>query len=132
MNLREYFKQDKFSSHNGVELIDIAEGYSKARMYVTEGHGNALGFCQGGAIFTLADLAFAVAANSRGIVTVSANSNISFIRSVKVGQYIYAEAHEIVNHYKLPFIEVRISDEEGTLLAIMTSTGYRKTNVTIE
>jgi hypothetical protein len=41
---------------------------------VTEKHLNAGGVCQGGALFTLADLAFAAVANSRGRLTLSLNA----------------------------------------------------------
>lgn len=126
MDLKEYFKKDKFGTLNDMELIEYAPGYAKTRMVVSEKHCNAIGFCQGGALFTLADLAFAAAVNSHGTATVAVSSNISFVRSAKVGETVYAEAHEIIDHWKLPYAEVRITNEEGTLLAILTSTGYRK------
>lgn len=40
--------------------------------------------------------------------------------------YLYAEAVEVVNHQKIPCIEVRITNEQGDLVALMTSSGYRK------
>lgn len=128
MDLKEFFKKDRFATLNGMELIDYALGYAKTCMVVSEKHCNAVGLCQGGALFTLADLAFAVAVNSHGIETLAINSQISFIRSAKIGETIYAEAHEIVDHHKLPYAEVKITNEDGNLLAILTSTGYRKTN----
>lgn len=73
----------------------------------------------------LADLAFAAVANSHDQLTLSINANITFIRSVKEG-YVYAEAVEVYNHYRIPFIEVRLTDEDGELVAVMTSSGYRK------
>ena len=81
--------------------------------------------CQGGAIFTLADLAFAAAVNSHGVLTFSTSSNITYFKSVSQG-YIYAEAREIVNHHRMPYAEVRVTDEAGELIAIFTSSGYRK------
>ena len=94
-------------------------------MLVTQEHFNAGGVCQGGALFTLADLAFAAAANSREQLTLSINANITFLRSVKEG-YVYAEATEVFNHHRIPFIEVRLTDETGELIGVMTSSGYRK------
>ena len=122
---KEFFKSDRFAANAGVELLEVKPGYAKARMLVTEEHLNAGGVCQGGALFTLADLAFAAAANSHDQLTLSVNANITFLRSAKEG-YVYAEAVEVFNHHRIPFIEVRITDETGELIGVMTSSGYRK------
>lgn len=125
LDLKEFFKGDSFAALAGIELLEISDGYGKARMLITPDHLNGGGFCQGGAIFTLADLAFAAAVNSHNILTVSTSSNITFVRSVREG-YVYAEAHEIVNHHKMPYAEVRVTDEKGELVAVFTSSGFRK------
>lgn len=123
--LKEMLSADRFASEAGVEIMELKEGYAKARMLVTEKHLNAVGVCQGGALFTLADLTFAAVANSRNMLTLSLNANITFLRAV-CGGYVYAEATEIFNHAKIPFIEVRITDENENLVAVFTSSGYRK------
>lgn len=122
---KEFFKSDRFATNAGVELLEVKSGFAKARMLVTKEHLNAGGVCQGGALFTLADLAFAAVANSHDQLTLSINANITFIRSVKEG-YVYAEAVEVFNHHRIPFIEVRLVDEAGELIGVMTSSGYRK------
>ena len=122
---KEFFRADRFAANAGVELLEVKPGYAKARMLVTPEHMNAGGVCQGGALFTLADLAFAAVANSHDALTLSINANITFLRSVKEG-YVYAEAVEVFNHHRIPFIEVRLLDESGELIGIMTSSGYRK------
>ena len=62
MTLKEFFKGDRFAVLAGCELTEIREGYARATMTVEERHLNGGDVCQGGAIFTLADLAFAAAA----------------------------------------------------------------------
>lgn len=123
--LKEMLSADRFAAETGVELLEISPGYAKARMKVTEKHLNARGVCQGGALFTLADLAFAAVANSRGRLTLSLNANITFLRAISEG-YVYAEATETFNHGRVPFIEVRLVDEQQQLIAVLTSSGYRK------
>lgn len=123
--MKDFLKNDRFAAMAGVELIAVEQGYAKARMLITSDHLNAVGVCQGGALFTLADLAFAAVANNGAPPTFSISTNITYIRSVSKG-YVYAEAHELVNHHRLPFIETRITDENGEILAVVTSTGYRK------
>ena len=123
--LLEFFKNDRFAAMSGAELTDVGSGYAKARLLVGDCHLNGAGICQGGAIFTLADLAFAAAVNSHGQVTVSVTSNITFCHAAKKG-WLYAEAREIVNHPRLPYVEVNVTDQEGNIIAVMTSSGYRK------
>ena len=123
---KAFFKNDRFAYTNGIELEESDEGTATARMVVEERHLNAGGVCQGGAIFTLADLATAAVANSHGKLTLSVAASISFLHSAKKGSTLTARAKEIVNHHRLPFIEVNVTDENSTLIAAFTSTCYRK------
>ena len=76
-------------------------------------------------MFTLADLAFAAATNSHARLTFSIDSSIHFFRSVSEGM-LYAEAREVFNHKRLANCEVRITTENGELIATFNGTGYRK------
>ena len=89
MTAQEFFKNDLFATNAGVELIEIREGYSKAKLEIKPEHLNAGQRTQGGAIFTLADLALAAAANSHGTLAFSLSSNITFLR---------AETHSMPKH----------------------------------
>ena len=129
MTLKEFFKGDRFAVLAGCELLEIGKGYDRACMTVEEHHLNGGNFCQGGALFTLADLAFAAAVNSHLVLTVSTSSNITYFRSVPLGATVYAEARELVDHHRMPYAEVRLTDESGQLIALFTSGGYRKQEV---
>lgn len=124
-DVKTYFEKDNFAKMIGAELVEVSHGYAKARLLVTEKHLNAAGLCQGGVLFTLADFAFAVAVNSHGQQTLSSSAHVCFLNPGKVG-YIYAEAREILDHKRMPYAEVRVTDEEGTLLTMFTAMGYRK------
>ncbi len=123
--LKDLFDCDEFERMLGTEVIEAKEGFSRVRMTVKPEHLNLGGICHGGVIFALADMAFGVAANSRGKLTLSLNAGITFLKPAHPG-LLYAEAHEIMNHGRVPFIEVRVTDEQGELIALMTSSGYRK------
>lgn len=125
MTIQEFLKGDRFASLAGVELMEVASGYARTRMLIRPDHLNGGGICQGGALFTLADLAFAVVANSHAILTLSIDSTIHFFRPLREG-YAYAEAREIFSHHRLASYEVRITDEAGDLVATFSATGYRK------
>ena len=60
------------------------------------------------------DRAFAAVANSRKKLTLSVNANITFLRPAKLG-YVYAEAVEVFNHQRIPFVEVKITDGQGAV-----------------
>lgn len=131
MTLKDFFKGDRFAALAGVELLEVGEGRARARMLVTHDHLNGGGWCQGGALFTLTDLAFAAAVNSHLQLTVSTSSNITYFKSVGEGTVVFADAQETVNHHRMPYAEVRITNEQGDLIALFTSSGYRKPNMPI-
>ncbi len=123
--LKDFFLHDEFARQNGIEIVEIGEGYARTQVTLEPRHMNAGGSVQGGVLFTLADLAFAAATNSRGTLTVTSTANITFVRGASTG-IITAQAQELVNHRHLPFCEVRVTDDAGNLLAIFTASGYRK------
>ena len=131
MTIKEFFKKDRFAELIGAELIEANEGYAKARMKVEERHLNGGDICQGGAVFTLADLAFAAAVNSHGTLTFAITSTITYVRSAHE-EWLYAEARETVNHHSVPFCEVKVTDESGNLIAVFTGSGYRKKAIQID
>ena len=94
MTAQEFFKNDLFAAENGIELMEVRKGYSKAKLEIKKEHLNAGNRTQGGAIFTLADLALAAAANSHGQLAFSLSSPITFVRSSGEGDTLYAIATE--------------------------------------
>ncbi|MCF0197091.1 MAG: hotdog fold thioesterase [Bacteroidaceae bacterium] len=126
MGLIDFFRKDRFASDAGCVLTVLSEGRATATMTVGPQHLNAGGVCQGGALFTLADLAFAGAVNSHGQLSFSINSTIHIIASAREGDVLTAVATELVNHPKIPFCEVRISNQDGVLIATFSGQAYRK------
>jgi acyl-CoA thioesterase len=123
--IKKILKNDKFAEYNGIDLLEIQEGKSKVRMEINENHLNGVGITHGGALFTLADYAFAAASNSYGTVAVAINASISFMKASSQGILI-AEAEEVSRNPKLATYTVRITDESGDLIAIFQGMAYRK------
>ena len=99
MDFYEQLKQhinehDTFGKSNRMQLTAVRQGYAEAVMEITENSCNAVGTVQGGALFTLADLAFAGAANSYGDKCVAMSAAVSFIRP-GTGRTLHAAAREI-------------------------------------
>ena len=121
----QFFKKDKFATSSGIELIKVSPGYAKARMEIEEKHLNALRAVQGGALFTLADLAFAAASNAYGSAAVGINANISFVKAATKGT-LTAEARETSINPKISTYTVNITDDDGDIVAIFQGMAYRK------
>ena len=134
MTLKEFLTRgDRFAANNGCILKEVREGYARAELIVTEEHLNAGGVCQGGAYFTLADIALAAVMNSRGMLTFGLENNIVFLKSAKVGDTLIAEATEVFNHHKIPYVDVRITNQNGDLCCVVTGIAYRKAaNLSVE
>ncbi len=127
MDIQQFLNtNDRFAAAAGCRIIEITEGRAVATMTVTHEHLNAGGVCQGGALFTLADLALAAVMNSRGQLTFGIQNNIMYLSSAREGDVLTAEAIEIVDHHKIPAVEVRITNQEGRLLCHVTGMAYRK------
>lgn len=123
MNLIENIKNDKFAEHTGIKLVEVKEGCATVEMEIKTFHLNGVGMVQGGAIFTLADYAFAAASNYKGFVTVGINANITYIKSPK-GNKLIATAKEVSSGRKICNYIIDIVDENNEMIAQMTTTGY--------
>jgi acyl-CoA thioesterase len=133
MTLKDFLTQgDHFATDNGCILKEVREGYARAEMVVGEHHLNAGGVCQGGAYFTLADIALAAVMNSRGTLTFGIENNIVFLKSARVGDTLTAEATEVFNHHKLPYVDVRITNQHGDLCCVVTGLAYRKSDPVVK
>ncbi len=88
------FAADVASRALGMELLDAGDGTATVRMTVTGSMVNGHGIAHGGYVFLLADTAFACACNSRGVVTVAAGADISFVAPVREGAVLVATATE--------------------------------------
>ncbi|MDH4204493.1 MAG: hotdog fold thioesterase [Desulfobacteraceae bacterium] len=124
--VKNFFKNDRFADHVGIELLEVSEGRAKAKMEIKEHHLNGVNIAHGGAIFSLADLAFAVASNSHRTVALSINVSISYLKASVAGETLIAEANEVSINPKLATYEVRVTDETNDIIAIFLGTVYRK------
>ena len=102
--------------------------HAVAEMTVMTMHLNGGNVCQGGALFTLADLAIAAWMNYNGQLTFGINNSIMFVSSAREGDVLRAEAVGICDHHKIPAVEVRVTNQDGRLICHVTGMGYRKNN----
>jgi len=127
MNIKEILNRtDRFAANAGCKLTEVDTEHAVAEMLVTSEHLNGGQVCQGGALFTLADLAIAALMNCRGQLTFGINNSIMFVSSAKEGDMLRAEAVNVSHHPKIPSVEVRVTNQEGRLICHVTGMGYCK------
>lgn len=120
------FSDDLYATEvTGIVIEDVHPDYAKCSLEIIGKHLNAAGFVMGGAIFTLADFAFAVASNCGHELTVTLSSNINYINGTK-GPNLYAEAKCIKSSERICFYDIEVSDDGGNLVASISTTGYRR------
>lgn len=127
MNIQELLNRtDRFAANAGCRITEVDAEHAVAEMLVTAEHLNGGQVCQGGALFTLADLAIAALMNYQGQLTFGISNSIMFVSSAKEGDLLRAEAVSVCNHHKIPSVEVRVTNQEGCLVCHVTGMGYRK------
>ena len=119
-------KTDRFAANAGCQLTEVDDQHAVAVMTVTEQHLNGGNVCQGGALFTLADLAIAALMNNKGELTFGISNNMMFVSSARLGDTLRAEAISVADHHKIPAVEVNVTNQEGRLICHVTGMGYRK------
>ena len=123
--VKRFFKKDKFAERANIKLLSVAPGQARAKMTLHPHHLNGYGTVQGGAIFTLADFAFAAASNSHGNIAVAINVSITFMKAGTTGT-LWAEAREVSKNFKLGSYTVEVKDDQGELVAVFQGLAYRK------
>ncbi len=119
------YENDRLFKFLGAEILECADGYAKLRMRVEDRHLNAVGVCQGGVIFTLADLAFAVASNVGGKLVLAANCNIYYMKTAEAGDVLIAEAKRQGKGSKLSHYIIDVFKEDSKeKVALFTGLGY--------
>lgn len=124
--VREFFENDRFAVTNGAYIDEIGDKFAVVSMAIESRHRNAVDTVMGGAVFTLADFAFAVAANHEKVGTVSLSANISFLKASR-GSKLIARAECVRDGRTTCYYRVTVTDDTGALISEVTINGY-KTN----
>jgi acyl-CoA thioesterase len=120
------YNNDRLFEFLGARITDMGEGMAEVEMEVKETHLNAAGICQGGVIFTLADLTFALASNSYGTLALAINASITYIKSVKPGEKLVARAHEFHRGKNLATYHITVTKKDtGEKVAFFEGMVYR-------
>ena len=123
--LREEYKNDRFATGAGCVIVSASPEKVVCEMPIHEGLFNAHGGVMGGAIFTLADLAFAVASNYAGVPSVAIECNIRYYAATK-GTKLIATCTADKEGRALGHYTVDITDDLGKKIAGYTAIAFHK------
>ena len=122
--VQEIFRGDRFATEMGAEILEAEQGRARCALTIGPGHRNAAGGVMGGVLFTLADFAFAVAANGFAEnVTVSQHVSMTFLSPARGGELL-ARARCLKAGRTTCLYEVEVRDELGAYVAHGTVNGF--------
>lgn len=130
--IKDFFEKDKFAKMAGAVVEEISEGEIVCTLRLNDNHLNAGGIVQGGAVFTLADFAFAIASNLEDLkadseaITITQSSSIIFFRPAG-GDRLIAKTACLQRGRKISVYRVSVTDNSGLNVAEMTGNAYRIT-----
>ncbi len=99
----------------GLERLSIGPGQAIIAMTVQPAMVNGIGITHGGAIFTLADTAFSLAANSYNERTVAAYCSIAFLHPTRLGDRLVATAREVVRSARSGIYDIRVTLQDRVI-----------------
>lgn len=123
--VQEAFSADKFATEACKCKVLVAEkGHSICEFTIEDCHRNGFGAVMGGAIFTLADFALAIACNIGEAPTVSISNTIEYLNSSK-GSKLIAECTVDKSGRRVGYYTVDVRDDLGKDIARMVATCSR-------
>jgi acyl-CoA thioesterase len=122
------FPIDPLARLLGFEVLDQGPGRASVRGTVGPDHLNGHGTAHGGFVFSLADEALALAANSHGPVAFALAASLHFTGPARVGDVLVAEARELSLGRTVATYEITVSSPGGTI-ALFTGTVHRRREV---
>lgn len=121
---RAYFSGDRFATENGMTLDELDSEHAVTSLTLGARHRNALGGVMGGAIFTLADFAFAALTNDRERMAVAQQVGINYLSAVK-GERLIATARYKKDGRNSCVVNVDVVDDTGRDIAQFIGTGFK-------
>ena len=123
--VNKMYDQDLFSQWLGIEIVDVSEGYCQLKMKVRKEMLNGFHIAHGGIAYSLADSALAFASNSHGRKSLSVETSISHMVSIKAGDMLTAMTKELSRSDKIGVYLITITNKENQEIAIFKGTVYR-------
>lgn len=105
-----------------IEATELGDGYAKAEMAVSEELYNPQGAVHGGVLYTLSDIASGNAAASHGEWIATLDASMNYLRPALRPTKLIADAHELKYGKRVSVYDVKVTDQDGTVLTTGTFT----------
>lgn len=114
--------EDAFARGLGIEMVSVEEDGITIAMDVRPEHLNFLGVGHGGVVFSLADCAFSLAANSAGSRAVAIDAHLVLTAAAREGDRLLARAAEVTRGRTLGTYRVDVTRDDGRVAGLFTGT----------
>ena len=120
----ELIGRDPFAGRMGIEMLEVEDGRAVARMEITDSHRNFLGVVHGGAIFSLADVAFGAAANSWGTRSMAIHITIDYLAPPGDTPWLEAEVTKTGRAGRTCYYGMEVRNSAGEVIAVLSGWAY--------
>lgn len=124
--IREASRGEPYARKMGLRCLEVAPGYCQVEMAVAPDMTNLFGTAHGGAVFSLIDEAFQIACNSHGVTAFALNLSVTYVNASFPGERLVAEAREVALTRKTGTYSIRVTRDDGQLVAHAQAVAYRK------
>ena len=101
----------------GMRIVAAAPAHAVVEMRLEDRHLNGFAIAHGGALFALADTAFAHACNSDNVITVAQQCQINFLQPGRAGELLTATAKGRTHSGRTGLYDVTITNGDGEVVA---------------
>lgn len=123
--LEQLLARDPFARRLGIAVEHAEIGEVRLSMVLRDEHMNFNGSAHGGVLFSLADTAFGLASNARGVIAVGIHTDMAYSSPGVNGEVLIAEAEEISCTRRVGIYRVTIRRADAEVVAVFTGTVYR-------
>ncbi|QRG09022.1 PaaI family thioesterase [Xanthobacter dioxanivorans] len=118
--IERLFEVNAFSSTLPIRLVEAEKGRALLTMDVDPGQMNGHGSCHGGALWTLADMAFGAAGFYDGTI-LTMGSDLTFIRPAPGGSTVLASATQVSRKGLTGIFRIELTTRPGDPEAVVAA-----------
>ena len=120
--VKELFARDRYAAKLGMRLVSADPTSIIVDMPLTPDHENFYDVTHGGALFSLADCAFALASNAAGDRAVAIDTHLVLTAATRRGDVLTATAEEATRGRTLGTYRISIRRTDGRVCGLFTGT----------
>lgn len=121
---QELLDKIPFAEMFQIELLEVTEGFARAKIPFQQKITNPYGDIHGGALYVVADTVCGIAAGTYGYDVTTVNGTIQYLKAGRNTEFILCEGQTIKPGRNITVVDFRLTDDRGLLLNTGTFTFY--------